>query len=100
MTYEYSAVYPFVIICGLIALAYGAYASKSVLGASTGNDRMRQISAAVQEGAAAYLNRQYRTIALVGVVVAIILFVLLGWEVAVGYAIGAVLSGVTGYIGM
>ncbi|MFO1153484.1 MAG: sodium-translocating pyrophosphatase [Rhodospirillales bacterium] len=100
MTYEYSAVYPFVIICGLIALAYGAYASKSVLSASTGNDRMRQISAAVQEGAAAYLNRQYTTIAIVGVVVAIILFVILGWEVAVGYAIGAILSGVTGYIGM
>ncbi len=100
MTYEYTAVYPFVIICGLIALAYGAYASKSVLSASSGNDRMRQISAAVQEGAAAYLNRQYTTIAIVGVVVAIILFLLLGWEVALGYAIGAVLSGAAGYIGM
>ncbi|MFO1129409.1 MAG: sodium-translocating pyrophosphatase [Rhodospirillales bacterium] len=100
MTYQFTAVYPFVIICGLIAIVYGAYASKSVLSASSGNDRMRQISAAVQEGAAAYLNRQYTTIALVGVVVAIILFILLGWEVAVGYAIGAILSGVTGYIGM
>ncbi len=100
MTYENTAVYPFVIICGLIALAYGAYASKSVLSASSGNDRMRQISAAIQEGAAAYLNRQYTTIAIVGVVVAIILLYLFDWKVAVGYAIGAVLSGVTGYIGM
>jgi K(+)-stimulated pyrophosphate-energized sodium pump len=100
MTYEYSSVYPFVIICGLIALAYGVYASKSVLGASAGNARMQEISGAVQEGAAAYLNRQYTTIGIVGVVVAILLLVLLGWKVAVGYGIGAILSGVAGYVGM
>jgi K(+)-stimulated pyrophosphate-energized sodium pump len=100
MATEYSSVFPFVVICGILALVYGAWATKSVMSASSGNDRMRQIAAAVQEGAAAYLNRQYTTIAIVGVVVALILLVLLGWEVAVGYAIGAILSGAAGYIGM
>ena len=100
MATDYSSVYPFVIICGIIALVYGAYASKSVLGASSGTQRMREISGAVQEGAAAYLNRQYTTIGIVGIVAAILLYFLLGWKVAVGYAIGAILSGAAGYIGM
>lgn len=89
-----------VILCGLLALGYGVWASRSVLGASAGTQRMQEISGAVQEGAAAYLNRQYMTIAIVGIIVAIILFFVLGWKVALGYAIGAVLSGATGYIGM
>ena len=89
-----------VILCGLLALAYGVWASRSVLAASAGSDRMQQISGAVQEGAAAYLNRQYKTIAIVGVVVAVILAILLGIPVAIGYLIGGVLSGAAGYIGM
>ncbi len=89
-----------VILCGLLALGYGVWASRSVLSASAGTQRMQEISGAVQEGAAAYLNRQYMTIAIVGVIVAIILFFVLGWKVALGYTIGAVLSGATGYIGM
>jgi K(+)-stimulated pyrophosphate-energized sodium pump len=89
-----------VILCGLLALGYGVWASRSVLSASAGTQRMQEISGAVQEGAAAYLNRQYMTIGVVGVIVAVILFFVLGWKVALGYAIGAVLSGATGYIGM
>jgi K(+)-stimulated pyrophosphate-energized sodium pump len=88
------------IVCGLLALVYGVWASKSVLSASAGSERMQQISGAVQEGATAYLNRQYMTIGGVGIVVAIILWIVLGFTVALGYLIGAVLSGVTGYIGM
>ncbi len=90
----------FVLACGVLALVYGAWASKSVISASAGNERMQQISGAVQEGAQAYLNRQYSTIALVGLVICVVLFFLLGIRVAVGFLIGAVLSGATGYIGM
>ncbi len=90
----------FVIVCGVVALLYGVYASRSVLAADAGTERMREIANAVQTGASAYLNRQYRTIAIVGVVVVIILWAMLGWSVGVGFVIGAVLSGATGYIGM
>jgi K(+)-stimulated pyrophosphate-energized sodium pump len=90
----------FVIICGLLAVVYGIIASRSILSASPGNERMQAIAAAIQEGAGAYLNRQYTTIGLVGIVVAIVLYLLLGWHVAVGYLIGAILSGAAGYIGM
>ncbi|MGI9387979.1 MAG: sodium-translocating pyrophosphatase, partial [Methyloligellaceae bacterium] len=90
----------FVIICGLLAIAYGVYASRAVLGASPGNERMQEIAGAIQEGASAYLNRQYATIGLVGIVIAVILYFLLGWHVAIGYLIGAILSGAAGYIGM
>ncbi len=89
-----------VIGCGALSLLYGAWATSSVMAASTGNDRMREIAAAIQEGARAYLNRQYTTIALVGAVVAGLLFWALGTYVAVGFVIGAVASGVAGYIGM
>lgn len=90
----------FVIVCGLLAVLYGIVASRSVLGASAGNERMQEIAGAIQEGASAYLNRQYSAIGLVGIGIAVILYFLLGWKVAVGYLIGAILSGATGYIGM
>ena len=90
----------FVVICGLVAIAYGVYASRAVLAASPGNERMQEIAAAIQEGAAAYLNRQYTAIAIVGAVIAVVLYLLLGWQVAAAYLVGASLSGVTGYIGM
>lgn len=90
----------FAIACGVLALLYGIWTSKSVLAESAGNQRMQEIAAAIQEGASAYLNRQYRTIGVVGIVVAIILAFTLGLKVAIGFIIGAVLSGAAGYIGM
>ena len=89
-----------IIAGGLIALLYGAITTRQVLAADAGNARMREISAAVQEGARAYLNRQYTTIGIVGVVILVILTALLGLRVGVGFVIGAVLSGVAGYVGM
>lgn len=88
------------IVCGVIALIYGMYASRSVLSADAGTARMQEISAAVQEGAIAYLNRQYVTIGIVGVVIFVILAFLLGIKVGIGFLIGAVLSGAAGFIGM
>ncbi|MDE0408084.1 MAG: sodium-translocating pyrophosphatase [Alphaproteobacteria bacterium] len=95
-----SPVLIFVVVCGLAALVYGVAASRSVLAASPGNARMQEIAAAIQEGARAYLNRQYRAIAIVGVVIFVVLLLLLGVYEAVGFLIGAVLSGAAGYIGM
>src|ERR1043166_7101055 len=92
--------YILVIACGVLALAYGLITSRLVLAADAGNARMQEISSAVQLGATAYLNRQYRAIAIVGVVILIILGITLGLRVAIGYLIGAVLSGAAGYIGM
>jgi K(+)-stimulated pyrophosphate-energized sodium pump len=92
--------YWLVLACGVLALLYGAYAARVVLAADTGTARMREIAAAVQEGARAYLNRQYTTIAIVGIIIGIILGLTLGWYVALGYVIGAALSGAAGYIGM
>ena len=95
-----SPVYLLVIACGVLALLYGIVTSRSVLAANAGTARMQEISGAVQVGASAYLNRQYRTIAIVGVVILIMLGATLGLRVAIGYLIGAVLSGAAGYIGM
>ncbi len=94
------SLYLLVIVCGAVALLYGAWAVRSVLAAPAGNERMQEIAAAIQEGAQAYLNRQYTAIAVVGVVIGILLGLKLGMLVAIGYAIGAVLSGVAGYVGM
>jgi K(+)-stimulated pyrophosphate-energized sodium pump len=90
----------FVIFCGIMAVLYGAIVTRSILKASDGDDKMRAIAAAIQEGAVAYLNRQYRTIALVGIVVGLLLWYLLGLYVAFGFAIGAILSAAAGFIGM
>ncbi|MEO1489209.1 MAG: sodium/proton-translocating pyrophosphatase, partial [Pseudomonadota bacterium] len=85
---------------GLLAIVYGVITSQQVLGASAGNAKMQEIAGAIQEGAQAYLNRQYTTIGMVGVVAAIIVGAALDIVPAVGFVIGAVLSGVAGYIGM
>jgi len=84
----------------LLSLLYGVYAIRAVLAAPTGTERMQQIALAIQEGASAYLARQYKTIAIVGVVIGIILGFWLGLSTAIGFFIGAFLSGLTGYIGM
>jgi len=86
--------------CGLLALLYGGLTARSVLSAPAGNAKMQAIAAAVQEGAMAYLNRQYMTIAAVGIVICFALGMFLGLHVAIGFIIGAVLSGLAGYIGM
>ena len=86
--------------CGFLALIYSAVASRQIMTMSAGNAKMQEIAAAIQEGAGAYLDRQYRTIAIVGIGVAALLYVLLGGHVALGFIIGAVLSGLAGYNGM
>ncbi|MBV9953792.1 MAG: sodium/proton-translocating pyrophosphatase, partial [Pseudolabrys sp.] len=86
--------------CGLLAIVYGIWATASVMNSDPGSKRMQEISAAVREGAQAYLKRQYTTIGVVGVVIFFIVGFTLGWLVAIGFAVGAALSGAAGFIGM
>ncbi|MFT4552745.1 MAG: K(+)-stimulated pyrophosphate-energized sodium pump [Chlamydiales bacterium] len=92
--------YGLVIACGVLALLYGIITIRSILSSSAGNEEMQKIASAIQEGAGAYLNRQYQTITIVGIVVCALLTWQLGWHTGTGFAIGAVLSGIAGYIGM
>jgi K(+)-stimulated pyrophosphate-energized sodium pump len=89
-----------IVLCGALAIVYAIWATSSVLRADAGSARMQEISAAVREGAQAYLKRQYSTIAVVGIVIFLIVGYFLGWLVAIGFAVGAILSGSAGFIGM
>src|SRR6266436_8469896 len=89
-----------IVLCGALSILYAIWATASVLKADAGNPRMQEIAAAVREGAQAYLKRQYMTIAMVGIVIFALLAYFLGTLVAVGFAIGAILSGAAGFIGM
>ncbi|MBC8017635.1 MAG: sodium/proton-translocating pyrophosphatase, partial [Verrucomicrobia bacterium] len=90
----------FALACAAAAVIYGLVTAQWILGLPQGNERMKQIAAAIQEGAGAYMKRQYTIIAMVGMVMFIALFATLGWKTAVGFAVGAIFSGLTGFIGM
>ena len=90
----------FALACGFGALAYGVVSTKWIMAKPTGNERMQEIAAAIQEGAKAYLNRQYTTIGIAGIVLFVVVGYFIDWVTAAGFAVGAIFSGLTGYIGM
>jgi len=90
----------FTLLCALVAIIYGIFSIRWIVALPTGNDKMRSIAAAIQEGATAYLNRQYATIGMVGAVLFLAIGFVLSWKTGFGFLIGALLSGATGYIGM
>ena len=89
-----------IVLCGVLSVVYAIWATSSVLSADAGSPRMQEIAGAVREGAQAYLRRQYTTIGIVGIVIFVLLAYFLGLYVAIGFLIGAVLSGAAGFIGM
>ncbi len=89
-----------IILAGLLSIVYGFFTGKNILRSNAGNNKMQEIASAIQVGAKAYLNRQYKTIAIVGVVVLVIISFAFSILVGLGYLIGATLSGIAGYVGM
>ena len=90
----------FSLFCGLSAILYGVIISKNILAISPGDNKMQEISRAIQEGAQAYLNRQYLTISFVGFIIFFFIFYFFNFKVSIGYLIGALLSGTAGFVGM
>ena len=90
----------FALVCAVAAIVYGVVSIRWIMAKPAGNPRMQEIAAAVQAGAKAYLNRQYTTIGIVGIILFVIIGVFLSWRTAGGFAVGAILSGLAGYIGM
>jgi len=97
---DVSTVLAIVSVAAVLALAYGGILTRWVLAQSAGTERMARIAAAIQEGASAYLNRQYRTIAIIGAVLALVITVAVNWQTGLLYVVGAVCSALAGYVGM